>query len=830
MVLVWIPILSHEEGAMGSSFTGREQDKTADLNSVISTALSDRPPGNPNYAAENLALMTLVQALATSPDGILQTLVETALTLCHAHSAGISLLDDEGKSFLWPAIAGQWASYTGGDKPRSFGPWGTVLDRNEALLFSRPERYFTDLVAVTPSVEEVLLIPLNVAGTAVGTLWVMAHDAGRRFNSEDLRVLTSMSNFAALAFQALRSRDQFADKIRSSAERFQAAAEAISDIIWTNNASGEMVGEQPAWGEFTGQSQAEYQGYGWAKAVHPEDAQPTVDEWTQCVADKRTFLFQHRVRRSDGEYRLCNIKAVPILDQQGDVREWVGVHSDVTDAKIARDAILQNEERYRDLISVITDIAWTADAEGRIVVPQPGWATYTGQTWEQYRNFGWANAIHPENREPLLQSWAVARDNRQIFESQGRLWCGARQAWRHFRVKAVPRLNADGSLREWVGATSDVEEETRAEAAAKAAAEKFRFLAESMPQKVFTAKPNGDVDYFNPQWTEFTGLSFEQIRDWGWTQFIHPQDLEENVRVWKHSIATGEPLHFEHRLRRADGVYRWHLSRARALRDADGAIVMWTGSNTDIHEHKLAEEALERRVEERAAAVRQLSLRVLTLQDEEHRKIARELHDSVGQHLASMKMILDGFQPEDLPLQKWELLSQVSKSVDICSSETRTISYLLHPPLLDEMGFQSAARWYAEGFSERSGIQVQLELAEGTPRLPRAIELPLFRVLQACLSNVHRHAKSAKVSVTFKMNDAKAWLEVRDYGKGIDPESLKRFQSTGVGSGIGLAGMQERMHELGGKLEVKSGGDGTLVRAVVPLPAQEVPGLTKRTA
>jgi PAS domain S-box-containing protein len=128
----------------------------------------------------------------------------------------------------------------------------------------------------------------------------------------------------------------------------------------------------------------------------------------------------------------------------------------------------------------------------------------------------------------------------------------------------------------------------------KAERERFRFMAESMPQKIFTAKANGDVDYFNRQWMEFTGLGFEQIRDWGWTQFVHPEDLEENLRLWRHSIETGEPFHYEHRFRRADGKYCWHLSRVRAMRDGSGNISMWIGSNTDIDDQKEKEAALRR--------------------------------------------------------------------------------------------------------------------------------------------------------------------------------------------------------------------------------------------
>ncbi|HSH38043.1 MAG TPA: ATP-binding protein [Chthoniobacterales bacterium] len=131
------------------------------------------------------------------------------------------------------------------------------------------------------------------------------------------------------------------------------------------------------------------------------------------------------------------------------------------------------------------------------------------------------------------------------------------------------------------------------EAELRESAERFRFLAESMPQKIFTATATGEVDYFNRQWTVFTGLSFEQIRDWGWTQFIHPDDVEENVRRWKHSIDTGEFFEFEHRFRRADGDWRWHISRAHAMRDADGNVRMWIGSNTDIDDVKRAQAEAE---------------------------------------------------------------------------------------------------------------------------------------------------------------------------------------------------------------------------------------------
>jgi PAS domain S-box-containing protein len=146
----------------------------------------------------------------------------------------------------------------------------------------------------------------------------------------------------------------------------------------------------------------------------------------------------------------------------------------------------------------------------------------------------------------------------------------------------------DNSLR---SALAEREEALRE---AEKARERFRFMAESMPQKIFTASPAGDADYFNRQWTEFTGLSFEQIEKLGWIRFVHPEEVEENVQIWRQSIQTGEPFHIQHRFRRADGAYRWHLTRAHAMRDARGDISMWIGSNTDIHEQKEKEDELRR--------------------------------------------------------------------------------------------------------------------------------------------------------------------------------------------------------------------------------------------
>src|SRR5262249_40622357 len=148
-----------------------------------------------------------------------------------------------------------------------------------------------------------------------------------------------------------------------------------------------------------------------------------------------------------------------------------------------------------------------------------------------------------------------------------------------------------------------------------------------------------------------------------------------------------------------------------------------------------------------------------------------------------IKMDVDRLREPESADKQTDMLSKLSESVEKCMSEIRTISYLLHPPLIDELGFSAAAKWYAEGFSERSGIKVNLELSNQSRRLPRTVELPLFRILQASLSNVHRHTESPTVDVRFAIAQSEARLEIKDYGKGIDPELLAQFKRSGGGAG-----------------------------------------------
>jgi signal transduction histidine kinase len=215
-------------------------------------------------------------------------------------------------------------------------------------------------------------------------------------------------------------------------------------------------------------------------------------------------------------------------------------------------------------------------------------------------------------------------------------------------------------------------------------------------------------------------------------------------------------------------------------------------------------------------SLRRLNVRLLEMQDAERRRVSRELHESIAQYLAGLKMSLEVVR-RSIPQNA--LLAECLTILDKSIAETRTISQLLHPPLLDEIGFASAAKWLVESFSEQSGIRVDLTLPEHLRRLPDTVELTLFRVLQESLTNVRSHTKSPSAAVTVRLLANAVEMRVRDHGKGMSQNVLERFESGSSDVGLGISGMRERLRELGGKLEVQSDNTGTLIVASLPITA-----------
>src|SRR6202035_28597 len=218
-------------------------------------------------------------------------------------------------------------------------------------------------------------------------------------------------------------------------------------------------------------------------------------------------------------------------------------------------------------------------------------------------------------------------------------------------------------------------------------------------------------------------------------------------------------------------------------------------------------------------SLRRLSAYLMTLQDEERRRIARELHDSTGQKLAAAKLQLDTLVKSGNLKSNEKAIVETSQWIDECFQEVRTLSQLLHPPLLDEAGLISATRWMVEGFASRAKIEVNLQIAGEIGRLPQPVELALFRVIQESLSNIRRHSGAKQAHIKMRRADGAVFLEVRDNGKGMPPNVVSKSGRGKQVVGVGILGMRERLSQLGGTLEIDSDKSGTTVKVHVPLAA-----------
>jgi signal transduction histidine kinase len=252
------------------------------------------------------------------------------------------------------------------------------------------------------------------------------------------------------------------------------------------------------------------------------------------------------------------------------------------------------------------------------------------------------------------------------------------------------------------------------------------------------------------------------------------------------------------------------------LRDSTGHVIGASKIARDITEHKQTERALKEA---------ELSGRLLQLQDEERRHLARELHDGVGQLLAALGMNTSKVATEKTKLspEAARCVEENARLVDQVSTEIRTLSHLLHPPLLDEVGLKSALTEYVSGFAQRSNIRVSLEIPADLERLPRDYELSIFRIVQECLTNIHRHSGSATALVRIVRTPGEIQLEVTDQGRGIDREIQERFFA-GKSPGVGLGGMRERVRQFGGGLQIQSRGKGASILVVLPIRDEAGPG------
>jgi PAS domain S-box-containing protein len=469
------------------------------------------------------------------------------------------------------------------------------------------------------------------------------------------------------------------------------------------------------------------------------------------------------------------------------------------------------EERFRLFVEGVQDYAiFMLDPEGHVSTWNTGARRIKGYLASEIvgRHF---SCFYPEedlrDGKPQRLLKLAAKDGHS--EDEGwRVRKDGSKFWASITISAIH--DEAGNLIGFGKVTRDLTERRRAEIALRRSEERFRLLTEAVQDyAIFMLDPEGHVSTWNTGAERLKGYKASEIIGRHFSCFYPQEDLRAGTPRRELEIAEKEGRFEEEgwRLRR-DGSKFWASVAITALRDDTGRLIGFGKVTRDITERMKAEKSL-----------RALSLHLLKTQDEERRRIGRDLHDSLGQYVAAMKMSLDtlasSLEPEETETR--ERVAQCVHLAEECVKEVRTISHLLYPPMLEELGLKSAISWYLDGFTKRSGILASFDISPDFGRLSRDVELALFRVLQESLANVHRHSGSSTAHVQLSIQRGMAVLEISDQGKGIPSAILEESGEDWLGAtGVGLRGMKERMRQLGGSLEISSGRDGTRVTAAIP--------------
>ena len=609
------------------------------------------------------------------------------------------------------------------------------------------------------------------------------------------------------------TQDSDADEVSNVIEeRLRLIIDTIPTIVWSKLPDGSADFLNRNFREYTGIPLEHGLGWGWMNAFHPDDR--LMEEWRAALAAGKPFEKEARLRRADGEYRWFLIRAIPLRDEQRNVVKWYGTTSDIEDLKTA-------EDRVRQIINTIPTMVWTIRPDGAVDFVNQRSLDYGGLSLaEQIEDP--TRAVHPEDLPRVMKKWLTDMAAGGPSEDEMRLR-RADGEYRWFLVRTAPLRDEKGNVIKWFGVSIDIEDRKRAEEALRSSEREQRDIAAQLEReraRLVEAQEvakigswEAELQSLNVIWSEQTHRIFETDPSRfhptrpRFRESIHPEDRAKVDAAFVASLDKRSPSTVEYRIVMPDGRVKVLEERWQAFHDEEGKPVRVAGTCRDITERVRAEEELQR-----------LSGQLLRLQDEERRRIARDLHDSTGQDLVALATTLSQLHActpsSSRKLRK--LASQCQALADRCIRDVRTLSYLLHPPMLDEAGLEDAIRHYAGGFTERTGIEVELEISPSLGRMKPHVELALFRVVQESLTNIQRHSGSPKAAIRIERGPGKFTLEISDKGSGISGSLPRRNGKMRFGLGVGIPSMHERVALIGGQLDIESSASGTTVRVTIP--------------
>jgi PAS domain S-box-containing protein len=543
----------------------------------------------------------------------------------------------------------------------------------------------------------------------------------------------------------------------------------------------------------------------WEQLLHPDDRQETLRAVEQAMKEG-AFEKEWRVIWPDGSVHWLLGRAWVFKDQKGRPQRLTGVNIDITERKLAE----QDVAKKARLLDLSNDSILIRDSADRITFWNQGAVEMYGYSREEAQGRVSHHLFNTKFPEPL------ERIREKLLHEQR--WGGELLHTRKdgAKITVSSRWSVERDPQGNIACILETNRDITGNKRAEEAQYRLAAIVESSDDAIVSKDLNGIITSWNSGAQRIFGFTPGEAIGQSIT-IVVPPELQDEERQILNRLRSGERVeHFE-TIRQTKNGMRRHVSLTISpVRDAQGRVVGASKIARDITERK----QIELRLKEA-----ELSGRLLQLEGAERRRLARELHDGAGQLLSAlgMNVAIIAHEKGKLSAGAARSLEENGALVEQALTEIRTLSHLLHPPFLDEVGLVSALEEYVHGFGKRSNIRVTLDLPGEMVRLPREYEMCLFRIVQECLTNIHRHSGSATGQVRLSRIPGEVDLEVTDQGCGISPEIQEKFFA-GKSTGVGLQGMRERVRQIGGSLQIESNGIGTSVLVVLPIQDQPVVG------
>jgi len=381
------------------------------------------------------------------------------------------------------------------------------------------------------------------------------------------------------------------EALRASETNLRQIVNSIPGLICTMSPSGEIEHLNQPLLEYFGKTPEELKGWRMTDAVHPDDLPDVIKAYTYSITTGTPYEIEHRCRRADGVYRWFQVRASAVRDADGNITGWYVLLTDIDDRKRAEDGLRANANDLRKILDSIPGLVCNLSPTGQIELANQELLNYFGRSLDEINAWAMTDAIHPDDLPHVIEhhTRSMTTGTPYDFEFRCRRADGV-YLW--FQARNLPMHDSNGMITGWSALMTDIEDRKRAEEALRASENNLRNVLDNIPGMVSMLGPTGGLELSNRPFLEYFNKTIEEIQNWSSNGLVHPDDLPNAIASFTRSIETGEPLHLEHRLRRADGVYQWVLSSGRPVRDAEGRIERWYVLTTDIDDRKRAEDAL----------------------------------------------------------------------------------------------------------------------------------------------------------------------------------------------------------------------------------------------